>query len=118
MKIAVIGTGYVGLCTGAIFADLGNEVIGVDIDREKIARLAAGACPIYEPGLEEILTRNRDARRLTFTTDYHEAVPNADFVFICVNTPAGPNGGADMRYVRTAASRIGQTLASGTVPSS
>lgn len=113
MKIAVIGTGYVGLCTGAIFADLGNEVIGVDIDREKVARLAAGDCPIYEPGLEEILTRNRDAGRLAFTTDYSEAVPNADFVFICVNTPAGPDGGADMRYVRTAALRVGQTLAWG-----
>src|SRR5919202_4661151 len=111
--IAVIGTGYVGIGTGAGFADLGNQVVGVDIDVAKIARLQAGECPIYEPGLEELLARNVKAGRLRFTTDYAEAVPGAEFVFICVNTPSGPHGGADMSYVRAAARSIGRHLATG-----
>lgn len=111
-KIAVVGTGYVGLCTGAVFADLGNDVVGLDIDRAKIAQLQAGKCPIFEPGLRELLARNMVAGRLAFTTVYDEAIPNADFVFICVNTPPGPHGGADMSYVRAAARSIGRTLAS------
>ena len=111
--IAVIGTGYVGIGTGAGFADLGNQVVGVDIDAAKVARLQAGECPIYEPGLEELLARNVKAGRLRFTTDYAEAVPGADFVFICVNTPSGPHGGADMSYVRNAARSIARHLAPG-----
>ena len=110
-KIAVIGSGYVGLGTGAVFADLGNQVVGVDIDGAKVARLGAGECPIFEPGLEELLERGLKAGRLRFTTDYAEAVPGADFVFICVGTPSGPHGGADMRYVRDAARSIGRHLA-------
>jgi UDPglucose 6-dehydrogenase len=110
-RIAVIGTGYVGLGTGAVFAEFGNQVCGVDIDSAKVARLRTGECPIFEPGLEELLARNLQAGRLTFTTDYAAAVPEADFVFICVGTPAGPHGGADMRYVRSAASAIGRYLA-------
>ena len=108
--IAVIGSGYVGLGTGAVFADLGNTVVGVDIDAAKVARLGAGECPIFEPGLEELLARGLKSGRLRFTTDYAEAVPGADFVFICVGTPPGLDGGADMRYVREAARAIGRHL--------
>ena len=112
-KIAVIGWGYVGLGTGAVFADLGNRVVGVEINAERVAQLRAGDCPIFEPGLEELLARNLKAGRLTFTTDYAAAIPDADCVCICVNTPAGPHGGADMAYVRSAAHAIGRHLAPG-----
>ncbi len=112
-KIAVIGCGYVGLGTGAVFADLGNQVVGVEINAARVELLRAGECPIYEPGLEELLARNLKAGRLAFTTDYARAIPEADFVFICVNTPSGPHGGADMSYVRTAARSVGQHLAAG-----
>ncbi len=112
-NIAVVGSGYVGLGTGAVFADLGNRVVGVDVDAAKVARLTAGECPIFEPGLEELLERNLAAGRLAFTTDYARAVPGADFVFICVGTPSGPHGGADMRYVRQAARTVGRHLAAG-----
>lgn len=110
-RIAVVGTGYVGLCTGAVFADLCNHVIGIDIDLAKIARLQGGECPIYEPGLDELLGRNTNAGRLSFTTDYAGAIAAADFVFICVNTPMGQDGRADMTYVRQAARSIGRALA-------
>lgn len=106
----MIGSGYVGLCTSVIFAHLGNQVIGIDIDAAKVAQLQRGECPIFEPGLPELLARNIHAGRLTFTTDYREAIPETDFVFICVNTPMGSNGGADMRYVRQAAAAIARTL--------
>jgi UDPglucose 6-dehydrogenase len=112
-KIAVIGTGYVGLCTAVTFAHLGNQVIGLDIDKTKIDRLRAGACPIYEPGLDALLAAQIAAHRLTFTTAYDAAIPDADFVFICVNTPPGPNGGADMRFVQAAARAIGAALTPG-----
>jgi UDPglucose 6-dehydrogenase len=112
-QIAVIGTGYVGLGTGAVFADLGNQVVGVDIDAAKVAQLNAGQSPIFEPGLEDLLGRGRRSGRLVFTTDYAAAVPHADFVFICVGTPAAPHGGADMRFVRSAARTIGQHLSPG-----
>src|SRR5215212_3078487 len=111
--ITVIGTGYVGLGTGAVLADLGNRVVGVDVDVAKVARLQAGDCPIYEPGLEELIVRNLKAGRLRFTTDYAQAVPHADFVFICVGTPPGPHGRADMSYVRAAARTVGRHLAPG-----
>jgi UDPglucose 6-dehydrogenase len=109
-KIAVVGSGYVGLGTGAVFADLGNQVVGVDIDAAKVARLGAGECPIFEPGLEELLARGLKSGRLRFTTDYAGAVPGADFVFICVGTPPGADGAADMRHVREAARAIGRHL--------
>jgi UDPglucose 6-dehydrogenase len=112
-KIAVIGTGYVGLCTAVTFAHLGNTVVGLDIDTAKVARLTAGACPIFEPGLATLLTEQTAARRLAFTTAYDEAIPDADFVFICVNTPPAADGGADMRFVRAAASAIGASLSPG-----
>jgi UDPglucose 6-dehydrogenase len=112
-KIAVIGTGYVGLCTAVTFAHLGNDVIGLDIDTTKIARLSAGGCPIFEPGLDELLAQQTAAGRLSFTTQYSDAIAGADFVFICVNTPPAADGSADMRFVRAAARSIGESLTPG-----
>jgi UDPglucose 6-dehydrogenase len=114
-RITVIGSGYVGIVTCSAFADLGNMVVGVDIDRDKVEQLQAGACPIFEPGLPDLLQRNREAGRLRFTTSYAEAVPDADFVFICVDTPAAFNGEADMRSVRRAAAMIGAHLTGSTI---
>ncbi len=108
--IAVAGTGYVGLTTGTCFADMGNRVICIDIDQEKIDMLRAGDVPIYEPGLSEMITRNVKAGRLHFTTDYAEALQDAEFVFICVGTPSGMDGEAELRYVRMAAESIAQTM--------
>jgi UDPglucose 6-dehydrogenase len=113
--ISIIGTGYVGLVYGAAFADLGNQVFGVDIDEAKILRLREGDCPIFEPGLAEMLRRNLYAGRLQFTTSYNEAIPNSDFAFICVDTPSAFNGEADMRAVRSAASMLGESLAGHTI---
>src|SRR5947208_11194496 len=103
MNICVIGTGYVGLVTGCVFSDLGNEVICVDKNAAKIAMLERGEMPIYEPGLEELVKRNVEDRRLFFTQDLHDAVEHSDVVFICVGTPALENGDPDMTYVREAA---------------
>ncbi len=108
--IAVAGTGYVGLTTGACFADLGNKVTCIDIIEEKIDMLRAGKVPIYEPGLAEMIERNVGAGRLFFTTDYAEALADADIVFICVGTPSGVDGEADLRYVRMAAESIAQMM--------
>lgn len=110
-QISIIGSGYVGLVSGAAFADLGNEVYCVDIDADKIKRLKAGECPIYEPGLPELLARNIRSGRLHFTTDYQEALPESEFVFICVDTPSSSSGEADMRAVRKAAEMIAEHLA-------
>src|SRR4051794_11329021 len=99
-NICVIGTGYVGLVTGACLADLGNDVTCVDIDEAKVARLNAGQIPIYEPGLEEVVGRNVRAGRLHFTSSYASAVPPAQFIYIAVNTPAGQAGEADMSQAR------------------
>jgi UDPglucose 6-dehydrogenase len=109
--ICVVGTGYVGLVTGACLADLGNRVTCLDIAEDKIARLRQGELPIYEPGLEPIVRRNAAAGRLRFTTEYADAVPDADFLFIAVNTPTVAGGdGADMQYVESAARLIAQHL--------
>lgn len=105
-KICVIGTGYVGLVTGTCFADLGNEVICLDIDHERIASLKAGHMPIYEPGLEQLVKQNVAAERLFFTTDYAIALKDAEYAFIAVGTPSGNDGEADLRYVRSAAEAI------------
>lgn len=108
-KVCVVGTGYVGLVTGACLADLGNEVICLDIAEAKIQRLRAGEMPIYEPGLEPLVRRNVSKGRLSFTTDYAEAVRDADYCFIAVNTPTIEGGAAaDMTYVQQAASSIAQ----------
>ncbi len=109
MKIAVIGTGYVGLVTGACFADLGHSVTGVDKDEEKIERLNRGEVTIYEVGLPELLSRNL-GRTLAFTTDTDEAVRTSEIVFITVGTPQGEEGGADMSYVIEAASEIAASI--------
>jgi UDPglucose 6-dehydrogenase len=109
-NITVIGTGYVGLTTGVCFADLGNRVVCVDISEEKIAKLKQGVVPIYEPGLEELMTRNVKAGRLSFTTSYAEGLKDAEFVFIAVGTPEGVDGEADLRYVRMAARSIAELM--------
>ena len=109
-KICVIGTGYVGLVTGACFSDLGNQVVCLEIAQEKIERLERGEMPIYEPGLEEVVARNVAAKRLTFTANYADAVPGADFIFIAVGTQSGVDGEADLQYVRMAAESISDAL--------
>jgi UDPglucose 6-dehydrogenase len=110
MKIAVIGTGYVGLVVGACFAETGNDVICVDKDPAKIAMLRRGKIPIYEPGLEEIVRRNRDLKRLTFTRKIAEGVRRSDVIFIAVGTPTGEDGSADLQHVLTAAAEIGEAM--------
>ncbi len=110
MKICMVGTGYVGLVTGACFADMGNTVVCVDIDTDKVAGLNRGEIPIYEPGLSEMVTRNRKAGRLGFTTDLDAAVNSSLFCFIAVGTPQGENGGADLRAVLSVAAAIGRTM--------
>ena len=104
MKIAVIGTGYVGLVAGACFADMGHDVICVDIDKEKIRVLNDGKVPIYEPGLEEIIAKNK--KRIAFTTDFDDAIGKSEVVFIAVGTPPKPNGGADLSFVENVARGI------------
>ncbi len=109
--ICVIGGGgYVGLTTGACFADLGNEVICVDIDEAKIAGLKEGRLPIYEPGLQEMVERNAKVGRLAFTTSYTEGLGAAEFAIIAVDTPSGSEGEADLKYVRMAAETIAKEM--------
>ena len=109
MKIAMIGTGYVGLVSGTCFSEFGVDVTCVDKDENKIARLLNGECPIYEPGLEPLIASNVAAGRLGFTTDLKEAVLDADAVFIAVGTPSRRGDGhADLSYVYAAADEIGR----------
>jgi len=110
MKLTVIGSGYVGLVTGACLADVGNHVLCVDIDKDKIARLNAGAVPSHEPGLDEVVARNRQAGRLEFTSDYDRAVAHCDIFFIAVGTPTDEDGSADVRHVESAARELGRRL--------
>jgi UDPglucose 6-dehydrogenase len=105
-KICVIGTGYVGLVTGSCFADLGNTVVCLDVDASRIQKVNEGIMPIYEPGLEQIVSQNVRHGRLSFTTDYTEALKDAEFAFIAVGTPSGVDGEADLQYVRQAAEMI------------
>ena len=109
-NIAVIGVGYVGLVTGVCLADLGNRVVCVDINEDKVENLSQGVMPIYEPGLEDLVDRNVRAGRLMFTTSYGEGLADADFVFIAVGTPEGVDGEADLRYVRMAARSIAEEM--------
>jgi UDPglucose 6-dehydrogenase len=109
-NITVVGVGYVGLVTGACFADLGNRVCCLDVDEAKIKMLHKGGMPIYEPGLEEVVRRNVGTGRLNFTTDYAEALTDAEFVFIAVGTPEGVDGEADLKYVRAAAETVAKTM--------
>jgi len=109
-SICVIGAGYVGLVTGTCFADLGNQVVILDIDAGRVERLQSGVMPIYEPGLEELVRRNAAGGRLRFTTSYEEGLAQAEFVFIAVDTPSGTEGEADLRSVRAAASAIAAAM--------
>jgi UDPglucose 6-dehydrogenase len=110
MRVAVIGSGYVGLVAGACLAETGNDVTCVDVDAEKIARLQRNEIPIYEPGLEPMVKRNQDEKRLTFTTDLGSAVRNARVVFIAVGTPPGEDGSADLSHVLTVARAVGRHM--------
>jgi UDPglucose 6-dehydrogenase len=110
MKITVVGTGYVGLVTGACLAELGNDVFCLDVDRHKIDILNSGGIPIYEPALEDVVTRNRAAGRLTFSTDVAASVAHGDIQFIAVGTPPDEDGSADLQYVLAAAHNIGKHM--------
>lgn len=110
MKITVFGSGYVGLVTGACLADVGNQVMCMDVDHSKIERLKQGIIPIYEPGLEEMVKENMDARRLFFTTEVKEAVDFGLFQFIAVGTPPDEDGSADLRYVLAVAKNIAEHM--------
>ena len=110
MRVTVIGSGYVGLVTGACLSDLGFKVVCLDKDEEKIKALQEGGVPIYEPGLKELLTRNRADGRIRFTTDACEAIEHGDILFIAVGTPANEDGSADLGHVLSVASMIGRHL--------
>jgi len=110
MKISVIGTGYVGLVTGACLADVGNDVLCVDVNPHKVEQLRRGEVPIHEPGLEPVVDRSIKAGRLHFTTSYDEAVAHADVVFIAVGTPSGEDGSADLSHVVSCAQELGRRL--------
>lgn len=112
MKVTVIGSGYVGLVTGACLADLGNQVFCLDLDHRKIDMLNQGQVPIYEPGLSEMIARNRLANRLVFSTDIKASVEHGDIQYIAVGTPPDEDGSADMKYVLAAAKNIAQYMTS------
>ena len=107
MKIAIVGTGYVGLVTGACFAEVGATVTCVDIDAAKIKRLQEGEILIYEPGLDDLVRRNSEAGRLGFTTDLAECIDEVEMVFCAVGTPPGEDGSADLSYVEAVARTFG-----------
>lgn len=110
MKIAVVGTGYVGLVTGTCFAETGNKVICIDIDQNKVGKLSNGEITIYEPGLEKIFLRNLKENRLKFTTDLATGVQDAEIIFLALPTPPGEGGAADLRYVLGVATELGKLL--------
>ena len=110
MKLAVIGTGYVGLVAGTCFSETGHDVVCVDIDEAKIATLQQGKIPIYEPGLEEMVRRNAEEQRLVFTTDLKSAVQKSSIIFIAVGTPQGPNGQANLEFVRNTAKSVAKVM--------
>src|ERR687885_2974760 len=110
MQIAVIGTGYVGLVTGACFAEFGTSVTCVDVDAEKIARLNDGQIPIYEPGLDQLVAKNKQAGRLSFTTDTRAAIEQSLVIFLAVGTPPKEDGSADLRFVDAVARSIAEYM--------
>jgi UDPglucose 6-dehydrogenase len=114
MKVGVVGTGYVGLVTGACFAEMGNDVVCVDIDRAKVKRMQAGEVPIYEPGLEAVFHRNIQEGRLSFTTDLADALDSA-VIFLALPTPPGEDGSADLSYILGVADDLGKSLKKYTV---
>ena len=113
MKIAVVGTGYVGLVTGTCFSETGNYVCCVDIDKSKVDQLTAGNITIYEPGLEKLFLRNQKEGRLTFTTQLIEAVADAQIIFLALPTPPGEDGSADLKYILGVASELGKLIKPG-----
>ena len=111
MKLCMIGTGYVGLVSGVCFSDLGNEVICVDKDQDKINSLTQGKIPIYEPGLEELVLKNYKNKRLNFTTDLKASIKKSDIIFICVGTPTKKGGyGADLSQIYNVAKQISKSI--------
>lgn len=110
MKIAVIGTGYVGLVTGTCFAEVGLDVVCIDVNKDKIENLKKGILPIYEPGLEEMVIKNFNEKRLKFSTDLSKSIKNCDVAFIAVGTPPGEDGSADLKYVIEVATQIGENM--------
>ena len=110
MKIAVVGTGYVGLVTGTCFAETGNKITCVDIDKAKVEKLSAGQITIYEPGLEKIFLRNIKENRLAFTTNLNEAIEDAEIIFLALPTPPGADGSADLKYILGVADHLGKVL--------
>ncbi len=110
MKLTMVGTGYVGLVTGVCFANTGNDVTCLDVDPRKIEKLKKGVCPIYEPGLEEMMAHNDKAGRLKYTLDKKAAYRDAEMIFICVGTPTGEHGQTDLKYVFAAADDIAEML--------
>lgn len=110
MEIAIVGIGYVGLVTAAVFADRGNKVWGIDIDKKKITTLKSGQLPFYEPGLKDLVKKNLKQKRLFFTTKYQEAIPQTQIIFICVGTPAKANGDYDLSFIFSAVKQLAQHL--------
>ena len=110
MKLTMVGTGYVGLVTGVCFAETGNDVMCLDVDETKIEKLKQNICPIYEPGLTEMMERNYKAGRLTYTTDRERAYTDAEMIFICVGTPSDEKGHTDLRYINAAADDIADAI--------
>jgi len=110
MKVTIYGSGYVGLVTGALIADVGNDVLCVDVDETKVANLRKGIIPIFEPGLDDVIKRNVEAERLDFTTDMDKAVAHSEVQFIAVGTPPGEDGSADMQYVAAVAKTIADRM--------
>ena len=110
MKIAVVGTGYVGLVSGTCFAETGNKVTCIDIDQRKVTKLSNGEITIYEPGLEKVFLRNLHEGRLKFTTDLEEGIKDAKIIFLALPTPPGADGSADLKYVLGVADHLGKIL--------
>ena len=110
MKIAVIGTGYVGLVTGTCLAETGNDVICVDINKEKVQKMRSGVVPMYEPHLDTLFERNSKAGRVSFSTSLEKGITHADIVFFALPTPEDENGSADLSYVLDVADKIGHLI--------
>ncbi|MCH2225514.1 MAG: nucleotide sugar dehydrogenase, partial [Crocinitomicaceae bacterium] len=109
-KVAVVGTGYVGLVTGTCFAETGNQVMCVDVDKEKVCKMQNGEVPIYEPHLEAIFQRNINDGRISFTTDLKKAVDFAEIIFLALPTPPGEDGSADLSYILDVADQLGEMM--------
>ncbi|MFN5785939.1 MAG: nucleotide sugar dehydrogenase, partial [Flavobacteriia bacterium] len=109
-RIAVVGTGYVGLVTGTCFAETGNQVVCVDIDEKKVERMRNGEVPIYEPHLDVLFERNIKAERLSFTTSLEDGIKHAEIIFLALPTPPGENGSADLSYILGVAEELGKLI--------